>query len=229
MKNVILSLIACLCLALFSSLSLAQCQNCPNGQCPLAVQGMPSAVPQPRTGITQEYLLQYRNDQAKILEQVTAGQQAEIALLQEILKQGKQPACECRPGCPCGPNCPCPAVTAPAAPALPPNLEAVKEKADALLESPFAKHIAAFLLVVGLVLEGHAVYTKCHADRKKIDAKLSPDARKAFDDLDDFNTKLHNRLFGIQAAVEKKADNADLVKVALATPAPAPVAPPATK
>jgi hypothetical protein len=105
--------------------------------------------------------------------------------------------------------------------------EAVKEKADALLESPALRTILAFLLCVGCIMLGHAVYKKCHADRAKIDKDLDdknlPGLKSLFDKLDDFNTKVDTKLHGVNQAQAKT--NSDLVQVALATPAPSQVAP----
>jgi hypothetical protein len=165
----------------------------------------------------------FSNDQAKLNEQlsgsvngITAAVNQNSQLLNELiqLEKGKAAAA------------PASAVP-PVAPVLPPKLEEAKEKADAVLQSPVVQHIVAFIAIVGLVLLGRAVYLKCHADKDKIAALLPDGARKQFLALDDFNTKLYEDLRGrhydSEAKLSEVQDN--LVKVALATPAPSQVAP----
>jgi hypothetical protein len=106
----------------------------------------------------------------------------------------------------------------------------VKEKADALLESPTARHAAIFALIIAVCMVGHAVYTKCHADRAKIDddlEKKNPKLRQLFDKIDDFNTSIAAKLDGHKADVNAKLNGlqAQVTQTALAVPPPtAPVA-----
>ena len=216
MRNLIL-FVACVCVLLVAAPVFAQC---PNGQCPSSAY--PSVIPTPRVNVQVEtanaaveaYFLKYRNEQA-----------AKDAAIADALRR-LESAVNAKQAAP----------VVPAKPESP--KEALKEKAeevkDAVLESPFLRTLAV-LVVLGLVLAlGHAIYVKCHADKAKIDENLKdhPMLQSLFDKMDDFNTKFENKIHGV--TTDQKTANSDLVKVALATPAPsqmtvaAPVVPAAT-
>ena len=209
MRNLLLCVLCVVAVLMVAAPTLAQCQNgqCPNGQCDRA----PSAIPAPRVNVQVDtavdaYFLKYRNEQAaKDADIANALKRLESAI------QAKQ--------------------LAPSAPTAPPKAETpqerIKEKAeevkDAVLESPFLRTLAV-LVVLGLVLAlGHAIYVKCHADKAKIDENLKdhPMLQSLFDKMDDFNTKFENKIHGV--TTDQKTANSDLVKVALATPAPSQV------
>lgn len=206
MRNLLVCAL-CVCLLLVAAPVFSQCTNgsCPSGKCPSAI---PAPI-SPSVNVTVDalagYLMPYRQQQAAkdaeleakldaVLRAVEAGKAAPVA------PQGLQGKIEAQK-------------------------EALKEKIDPILDSPILKTLAAFLTIVALCLLGHAIYAKCHADKAKIDEKLkdNPALKDLFDKMDDFNTKIDNKLHGVKE--EPKASQSDLVKVALATPAPSQVTP----
>ena len=100
--------------------------------------------------------------------------------------------------------------------------------------------VVLILGTVGVIMVGHAIYKKCHADRAAIDARLSkvsPKLAAAFDRVDDFNTqqvepkldpvlqKLHLDHTANAAAAKATADAALSVGTAALAAAVPPVAP----
>jgi hypothetical protein len=207
-----------------------------------AVRIGPSAIQMPwRRGVeaNEKKLVNGQADLGQQLGQIKSEQaslRGDVAAIRQLLEQ-KQAAPE-EP------------VAAPAPVSFGERIEAkkaevraeVQEKVDSLLESPILKHLAIFLCI-GLVLAlGHAIYVKCHADRKAIAAKLAAvpvvgsQLAAGFLSQDAFNTAVDAKVQAAKDALQVKVDalkdkaHAETVTVALATPAPSQAAPaPAAK
>jgi hypothetical protein len=108
--------------------------------------------------------------------------------------------------------------------------ERVKDKADeakdALLESPFARHAAILAAIVLVLLVGHAIYVKCHADKDKISAGLSalpvggPVLASMFGKLDDFNTSIDAKVQALKSQAAQAANPVPAPQPPAASPAP---------
>ena len=170
---------------------LAEPKGCSNGQC--------TPVKEPAID-PEAYKLPYRR--------IQADKESEIAIAIEQSTDAQRQVADAIKALAASQNKPVAAV--PAAPTtiierIEAKKEEAKEKADALLESPVAKHFAIFIALIAIVLVGHAVYVKCHADRANIQEKLtkiSPQLAERFAKLDDFNTKLENKIHGVDSTLQ---------------------------
>ena len=131
------------------------------------------------------------------------------------------------------PVAPAPIMAPVAPPTFKERVESKKEEIkDAVLESPVLKHLAAFVGLILVLLVGHAIYVKCHADSAKITADLAKipvvgaGLAAGFTSLDAFNTavdtKVQAAISNVQSQVAGLQQSA--VTTALATPAPSQVA-----